>query len=130
MEVKLREAEAVKARENGREAVAVARKEADEARLRAKEEACRVAEEKEAQSRMRLKFVAKLCGEQQAYMGALSQGHERTVRARRLAVAGAARREGLKVWKGAAFLVANNCLSCESGGAEDAWWRVARGDVG
>ena len=97
LEVKLREAEAVKAREKGREATAAARKEADEARLRAKEQACRVAEEKEAQSRMRLKFAAKLCGELQAYMGALSQGPERIARARRLAVAAAARKEGMKV---------------------------------
>ena len=98
LEVKLREAEAVKAREKGKEAVAAARKEADEARLRAKEEAGRVAEEREAQSRMRLKFAAKLCGEVQAYMGALSQGHVRIDRAGKLAIAAAARREGLKVW--------------------------------
>ena len=98
LEVKLREAEAVKAREKGKEAAAAARKEANEARLRAKEEARRAAEEKEAQTQLRFKFAAKLCGEQRAYMGASSQGHERTVRARKLAVAAAARKEGLKVW--------------------------------
>ena len=97
LEVKLREAEAVKAREKGREATAAAKKEAQDARLRAMEQASRVAEEKEAQSRMRLKFAAKLCGELQAYMGALSQGPERAARAGRLAAAAAWRREGLKV---------------------------------
>jgi len=97
LEVKLREAEAVKAREKGREAAAVARKEAEEAKIRAKQEACRIAEQNEAQSHIRSKFAAKLCGEHRAYMGALSQGPERTARATRLAVAGAARREGLKV---------------------------------
>ena len=98
LEVKLREAEAVKAREKGKEAAAAARKEANEARLRAKEQARRAAEEKEAQTQLRFKFAAKLCGEQRAYMGASSQGHERTLRARKLAVAAAFKEEGLKAW--------------------------------
>ena len=69
LEVKLREAEAKKAHEKGREATAAARKEAEAARLRAKEQARLVEEGKEAQSRLRLKFAAKLCGELLAYMG-------------------------------------------------------------
>ena len=98
LEVKLREAEAKQARERGREAAAAARKEAEDAKLRRKEEAQRVLEAREAESRMRLKIAAKLCGETQAYLGASSQGKDRIKRAARLAIAAASRKEGLKAW--------------------------------